>query len=80
MVSDIVEEIIEFAFHFFIEIFLFYSGEIVLYAFSGGRRKPRWNYYGGESITKWMLFTELSVWIGFSFWILIIVLIVYIFK
>jgi hypothetical protein len=80
VVSDIVEGVIEFTFRVFIEIVLFYSGEIVLYVLSGGRRKPRWDYYTDESITKWMLFAEISVWIGFTFWILIIVLIVYTFK
>lgn len=78
--SNIIEGFIEFSFRLFIEIILFYSGELVLYVISGGRKKPRWDYYNNEAITKWMIFTEISVWIGFIFWILVILLIVKIFT
>ena len=72
MLSDIVEGILEFLFHLFVEIICFYTGECVLYVLTLGRKKPRWDYYADAKPTKFVILTELSVWIGFFFWILVI--------
>jgi hypothetical protein len=72
MLSDVVEGILEFLFHVFIEIICFYTGEIILYLLTLGKKKPRWDYYTGASPTKFVIMTEISVWIGFAFWILTI--------
>ncbi len=55
-------------YHFFIKTIGFYTGEIVLYLLSIGKRKPRWDYYQKETLAKTLLFSEISTWIGICFW------------
>ena len=73
MVSDIVEGVFEFIieciFRLIIEILFFYTGEIILSAITLGKKNVKWNYYSEASVTKWMLMTELSTWVGFAFWL-----------
>lgn len=73
MISDIVEGvfcfIIECIFRLLIEILFFYTGEISLSVITLGKKEIQWNYYSGESVTKWMLLTEFSTWVGFVFWL-----------
>jgi hypothetical protein len=69
VIEGILEFIIEFTFRLIIEIICFYTGEMILYVVTIGNRKPRWDYYSDESVTKWMLMTELSTCIGIFFWI-----------
>ena len=75
MLSDVGEWILEFLFHILIEVVCFYTGEIVLYLLTFGRKKPRWDYYTEASPVKFMIMTEISVWMGLAFWILAIVFI-----
>ncbi len=73
MISDIAEGIfcfiIECIFRLIIEVLFFYTGEIILSVVTVGRKKIKWNYYSEESVTKWVLLTEASTWVGFSFWL-----------
>ena len=64
----------------FLEIIFFYTGEIVLFLISFGWKKPRWDYYADASGSKFVIFTEISEWIGILFWISIVALIGKIFK
>jgi len=54
-----------------IEVVFFYTGEIVIFILTCGRRKPRWNFYADESAPKWVVFTEISTWIGIAVWLFI---------
>lgn len=72
VIEGILEFIIESIFRLIIEIICFYTGEIILFTVTAGNRKPRWDYYSGESVTRWILMTELSTCIGIFFWILTI--------
>jgi hypothetical protein len=69
VIEGIFEVIIEYIFRLIVEIICFYTGEMILSVVTMGNRKPRWDYYSGESVTKWMLMTELSTCIGIFFWI-----------
>jgi hypothetical protein len=69
MMSDIIEGILQFLFHCFIEIICFFTGEIILYLLTFGYKKPRWNYYTDASPSTSVIMSELSVWIGMAFWI-----------
>jgi hypothetical protein len=79
MIDDIVEgaakgiirTIFEIVFRIFVEVILFYSGEIFLFFLTIGTRKPRWDYYSDEKASRFVIFTELSVWLGLSFWLFI---------
>jgi hypothetical protein len=66
-----LDDILEFIFHLVVEIFFFYSGEIILYLLTFGRRKPRWDYYTEERASKFVILTEISMWIGMLAWLLI---------
>ena len=72
MVKTIFKGILRFLFALIVEFFLFYTGEIVLFILTFGKKKPRWNYYADESPSKWAILTELSTWIGIAFWLLIV--------
>ena len=72
MLSDIIEGMLKFIFRVIVEIFCFYTGEIILYILTLGRKKPRWNYYLDASPSKFIILTEISFWIGFLFWIFLI--------
>ena len=71
VVKTIFKSVLRFLFELIVEFFFFYTGEIVLFILKFGKKKPRWNYYVDESPSKWVIFTELSTWIGIAFWILI---------
>lgn len=72
VISDLIQGIFGFLFRFLIEILCFYTGEIILSIISFGRKKPRWDFYADESGANFVIFTEISTWIGMAFWILII--------
>lgn len=80
MLDDVFEAAVRFLgywfYHLFIEFFCFYTGEVALYIITFGKRKPRWDYYAHDKPTKFVVLTELSVWIGMFFWVLIIALFV----
>ena len=70
--SDILEEIAKFLVRFVFEILLTWTGEILLFLITLGRHKPRWDLYTKESPTRFVIFSEISLWIGMAFWIAVI--------
>jgi hypothetical protein len=75
IVEGLAKVILRFAtrvfFEIIIEVIFFYTGEIVIFILTFGRRTPRWNYYMDESVSKWVIFTEISTWIGIALWLFI---------
>ena len=67
----VIRTILEILFRVIVEFILFYSGEILIFFITLGRRKPRWDYYSSEKASQFVIFTELSVWLGFAFWLFI---------
>jgi len=67
-------EIIQAIFEFIVEIFLVWTGEIILYVVTLGKHKPRWNLYTDERPVRFVLFSELSCWLGGAFWIIVIII------
>jgi hypothetical protein len=70
--TAILEEIAEFVFHFVFEILFTLTGEIVLYLITFTKHKPRWDLYTEESPSRFVIFSEISLWIGMAFWIAVI--------
>jgi hypothetical protein len=70
--TDILEEIAKFLFRFVFEILFSWTGEIVLYLATLGKHKPRWDLYAKESSSRFVIFSEISLWIGMAFWIAVI--------
>ena len=82
MIDDIIEGLIKFCgsllYKLFFDIIGFYTGEIILFVISLGRKKPRWDYYAEAKPTRFVIFTEFSVWIGLAFWGFIMALVIWI--
>ncbi len=55
-----------------VDIMGFYTGEIILYIISFGSKKPRWDYYVDDSYPRFVIFTEITTWVGFVFWFSVI--------
>ena len=72
---DLFEIIGKFFFRWFFEIFLIWTGEIVLFCLTLGNHHPRWDTYLNERVNKYVIFSELSFWGGIVFWLGIAVLI-----
>jgi hypothetical protein len=69
MVSDIIEEAGEVLFQLIVETLFFSTGDVALYVFTLRRRKPRWDFYLDEPPVKYVVLSELNVWIGGLIWI-----------
>jgi len=79
MMSEIIEAIIKFIVKFIFEIFLTYTGEIVLFVITFGKRKPRWDLYAKETAGRFVIFTEISFWVGSAVWLIAILIIYWLF-
>jgi len=70
--TDTIEEIAKFIFRFIFEILFTWTGEIVLYVITFTKHKPRWDLYTEGSLSRFVIFSEISLWIGMAFWIVVI--------
>ena len=66
--TEILEAIVKFILRFVCEVFLTWTGEIVLFIFTFGKHSPRWDLYTRESPGRFVVFSEISLWIGFATW------------
>jgi hypothetical protein len=64
-----IEEAGKFVLQVVLEAFLTWTGEVILFFFSFGKHKPRWDLYAKESPSRFVIFSEISLWIGIAFWI-----------
>ena len=64
-----IEEAAKFILRVIFEVFLTWTGEIVLFVLTFGKHKPRWDLYTEESPSRFIIFSEISLWIGIAFWI-----------
>ena len=69
MIGVAVEGIIQFLFHVIFEIFFIGTGEIILYVFTIGKRKPVWKRETKGSSAKLGVLIDLSFIICFMFWL-----------
>lgn len=69
MIGIAVEGIIQLLFHVIFEIFFIGTGEIILYVFTIGKRKPVWKRETKGSSAKVGVLIDLSFIIGFVFWL-----------
>jgi hypothetical protein len=61
--------VFEFLFSLIFEIIFAWTGEVVLYVATLGRHKPRWDLYTKESPSRFVIFSEIAMWVGFLFWV-----------
>ena len=69
MIGIAVEGIIQLLFHVIFEIFFIGTGEIILYVFTIGKKKPVWKRETKGSSAKLGVLIDLSFIIGFVFWL-----------
>jgi len=70
--SEIILDILKATPRFIIEIICFYTGELILFVLTLGKRKPRKDFYTSERGSKFVIFSEFSTWLGLAFWIFLI--------
>ena len=58
-----------------VDTFLFYTGEMVLYILTFGKKKIRWDTYVNDRPRKFILYYYATVWVGFFFWLFVILFI-----
>jgi hypothetical protein len=63
--------IVRFIGRIIFEIPLIWTGEILLFLGTFGKHKPRWDLYLNDSPQKYVIFSELSLWVGIGFWLAI---------
>ena len=66
-----IEGIFEFLFRMVFEFFFFWTGELVLFLVTLGRRRPGWNVHADKSGAKSAVFLELSFYVGILAWLAI---------
>ncbi|MBM3861742.1 MAG: hypothetical protein FJ395_19125 [Verrucomicrobia bacterium] len=69
--SAAAEAIIEFVIRLIIDFIFTWTGEIVLFVVTFGKRKPSWDLHSREDAGTFVFLSELSFWIGFTFWLLV---------
>lgn len=76
MIGFVLEGVVEVVFGFIVDIFLFFTGEIILYILTLGKRTPTFKRREREHVVKIFLLIDISVVVGFIFWLLAIVFVV----
>lgn len=66
--SWLIEEI----FFIIVEVVFMWSGEVILFVITLGRRKPRWDLYIKENSITWSIQTGLSFAVGVIGWAFIV--------
>lgn len=70
MIGTLLEGIVEILFRFIGGTFLFFTGELILFLLTLGKRTPTWERE--EQPVKTFLFMDISILIGFIFWIVVL--------
>lgn len=66
-----IVDVILFVVRIVVEILFVMTGEVILFVFTLGRHKPRWDLYTSERPVRFLVFSEVSGWIGIAFWLVV---------
>lgn len=72
MITTLLEGIVEILLRIIGGTFLFFTGELILFLFTLGKRTPTWKRDQSEHLAKTFLFMDISILIGFVFWIVVL--------
>lgn len=72
MISTLLEGISTILLKCIVDFFLFATGEFILFLLTLGRRTPTWKRDQSEHLVKTFLFIDISIIIGFLFWIFVL--------
>jgi hypothetical protein len=65
--------VLEFLFEVVFEAIFCWTGEIILFVLTFGKHKPRWDLYTDDSPSRFVIFSEISMWIGMVFWFVVLI-------
>ncbi len=68
--------VLEFLFEVVFGAIFCWTGEIILFVLTFGKHKPRWDLYTDESPSRFVIFSEISMWIGMIFWFVVLVVVI----
>ena len=68
--------VLEFLFEVVFGAIFCWTGEISLFVVTLGKHKPRWDLYTNDPPSRFVIFSEISLWIGMIFWFVILVVII----
>jgi len=71
-----IEEIIVFFLRAILDVFFVTSGEIIIYIFTLGKHKPRFDLYTKSKPWKFVFFSDISGFIGMIFWFIILIFLI----
>ncbi len=54
------------------EVFIFYTGELVLYTLTLGKRQPNFDFMAYEKGSRFTISRDLSTIVGITFWVAMI--------
>jgi hypothetical protein len=57
-----------------VDMFLCLTGELILFVVAFGRHRVRWDLYTSERPGRFVMFSEMSRWVGLGFWIILTVI------
>ena len=72
MIGSVVEGFFGIVFRLIVVFLFSFTGEIILFILTLGKRVPAWKRKDEEPLIKSFIFLEISVWVGLFFWIFII--------
>ena len=70
--AAIIEEFAKLILRLIFSFLFAWTGEAVLFVVTLGRHKPRWDLYTKESPVRFVLFSDVSLWIGMAFWVVVV--------
>ena len=65
--GNILIDIISILFRLIFDALLMWTGEVILFLVTIGKHKPRWDFYTNDSPIRFVIFSEISLWIGIAF-------------
>ena len=71
---EFIGEALEFLFRLVFAILCASTGEIVLFLLTLGRHKPRWDLYAKDPSGRFVIFSEIGLWIGVALWLSVILI------
>jgi hypothetical protein len=66
----------EFLFEVVFGAIFCWTGEIILFILTFGKHKPRWDLYTDDSPSRFVIFSEFSMWIGMVFWFVVLIAVI----
>jgi hypothetical protein len=64
--------LVEILLYLLVEVFLHWTGEIVLFLGTFGRRKPVFRMWGYKKLASPAAFQNSSIFLGFAFWLVVL--------